>query len=172
MTCAASWCATKSPRTASLTEGTNDWFAQAKDGTVWYCGEETAEFETFDGRPPDEAGAGQHRRLVQGGSRRRQAGHHLPGEPAAEPDLYRRVVARQRRRRHARDRRRLLVRQVSRTSTSWCRRDSRGCSVRAIASSPATRRRSSRGNSSASTTRPASACSWKRRRKPGRSIAS
>jgi hypothetical protein len=35
-----------------LTEGTNDWFAQAKDGTVWYCGEETAEFETFDGDRP------------------------------------------------------------------------------------------------------------------------
>ena len=35
-----------------LTEGTNDWFAQAKDGTVWYCGEETAEFETFKGDKP------------------------------------------------------------------------------------------------------------------------
>lgn len=35
-----------------VTEGTNDWFAQAKDGTVWYCGEETAEFETFDGDRP------------------------------------------------------------------------------------------------------------------------
>jgi hypothetical protein len=35
-----------------LTEGTNDWFAQAKDGTVWYCGEETAELETFDGDRP------------------------------------------------------------------------------------------------------------------------
>lgn len=34
------------------TEGTNDWFAQAKNGTVWYCGEETAEFETFDGDSP------------------------------------------------------------------------------------------------------------------------
>jgi hypothetical protein len=35
-----------------LTEGTNDWFAQARDGTVWYCGEETAEFETFEGDRP------------------------------------------------------------------------------------------------------------------------
>jgi hypothetical protein len=35
-----------------VTEGTNDWFAQAKDGAVWYCGEETAEFETFDGDRP------------------------------------------------------------------------------------------------------------------------
>jgi len=36
-----------------LIEGTNDWFAQAKNGTVWYCGEETAEFETFDGDRPE-----------------------------------------------------------------------------------------------------------------------
>jgi hypothetical protein len=35
-----------------LEEGTNDWFAQAKDGTVWYCGEETASFETFEGDRP------------------------------------------------------------------------------------------------------------------------
>jgi hypothetical protein len=35
-----------------LHEGTNDWFAQAKDGNVWYCGEETASFETFKGDRP------------------------------------------------------------------------------------------------------------------------
>ena len=35
-----------------LHEGTNDWFAQAKDGTVWYCGEETASFEVFEGDRP------------------------------------------------------------------------------------------------------------------------
>ncbi len=35
-----------------LHEGTNDWFAQAKDGTVWYCGEETASYETFKGDRP------------------------------------------------------------------------------------------------------------------------
>jgi hypothetical protein len=33
-------------------EGTNDWFAQARDGAVWYCGEETATFETFAGDRP------------------------------------------------------------------------------------------------------------------------
>src|SRR5262245_43826575 len=33
-------------------EDTNDWFAQALDGTVWYCGEETSELETFDGDQP------------------------------------------------------------------------------------------------------------------------
>jgi hypothetical protein len=35
-----------------LHEGTNDWLAQAKDGTVWYCGEETASFEVFEGDRP------------------------------------------------------------------------------------------------------------------------
>ena len=35
-----------------VTEDTDDWFAQAKDGDVWYCGEETAEYETFEGDNP------------------------------------------------------------------------------------------------------------------------
>ena len=33
-------------------EATNDWYASAKDGSVWYFGEETAEFETFKGDKP------------------------------------------------------------------------------------------------------------------------
>jgi hypothetical protein len=39
-------------KNGALMEDTNDWFAQAKDGTVWYCGEQTAEFETFRGDVP------------------------------------------------------------------------------------------------------------------------
>jgi hypothetical protein len=35
-----------------LIESTNDWYAQAKDGNAWYCGEETSEFESFDGDRP------------------------------------------------------------------------------------------------------------------------
>lgn len=35
-----------------VTEDTDDWFAQAKEGSVWYCGEETKEYETFDGDNP------------------------------------------------------------------------------------------------------------------------
>jgi len=35
-----------------VTESTNDWFAQATNGTVWYCGEEVKEFETFKGDKP------------------------------------------------------------------------------------------------------------------------
>lgn len=35
-----------------LTEDTNDWFAQAKSGDVFYCGEEAKQFESFDGDDP------------------------------------------------------------------------------------------------------------------------
>lgn len=38
-----------------LAEDTKDWFAHAKNGDVHYCGEETAEFESFDGDNPREA---------------------------------------------------------------------------------------------------------------------
>jgi hypothetical protein len=35
-----------------LTEDTDDWFAQAKNGDVYYCGEEVKDFESFDGDNP------------------------------------------------------------------------------------------------------------------------
>ena len=35
-----------------LIEDTDDWFAQAKDGNVWYCGEEVKDYETFEGDDP------------------------------------------------------------------------------------------------------------------------
>jgi hypothetical protein len=37
-----------------VTEDTKDWFAQAKNGDTWYCGEDTAQFETFPGDNPQE----------------------------------------------------------------------------------------------------------------------
>ncbi len=37
-----------------LTEKTDDWFAQAKNGDTWYCGEDTAQYETFPGDDPQE----------------------------------------------------------------------------------------------------------------------
>jgi hypothetical protein len=37
-----------------LIEDTDDWYAHAKDGTVWYCGEEVKDFETFDGDNPSK----------------------------------------------------------------------------------------------------------------------
>ena len=35
-----------------LVEDTDDWFAQARDGSVWYCGEEVKDFESFKGDAP------------------------------------------------------------------------------------------------------------------------
>ena len=35
-------------------EDTDDWFAQDKDGNIWYCGEISEERETFDGDEPPE----------------------------------------------------------------------------------------------------------------------
>lgn len=35
-----------------LVEDTNDWFAHALDGAIWYCGEETKDYEFFDGDVP------------------------------------------------------------------------------------------------------------------------
>jgi hypothetical protein len=37
-----------------LTEDTNDWIAQAKNGDVEYCGEEAKQYESFDGDDPRE----------------------------------------------------------------------------------------------------------------------
>ena len=35
-----------------LVEDTDDWFAVARDGNVWYCGEEVKDYETFEGDAP------------------------------------------------------------------------------------------------------------------------
>ena len=35
-----------------LKEDTNDWYAQAKSGDVWYCGEEAKDYENFAGDRP------------------------------------------------------------------------------------------------------------------------
>jgi hypothetical protein len=39
-------------RSGDLVEHTEDWFAVARDGNVWYCGEEVKDFESFDGDDP------------------------------------------------------------------------------------------------------------------------
>jgi hypothetical protein len=39
-------------RDGNLAEATDDWFGAAKDGSVWYCGEEVKEFESFVGDVP------------------------------------------------------------------------------------------------------------------------
>jgi hypothetical protein len=35
-----------------LIEATDDWYTPAKDGSVWYFGEETADYESFEGDKP------------------------------------------------------------------------------------------------------------------------
>lgn len=40
-------------RRGKLHEDTDDWFAQAKDGDVWYCGEEVKDYESFGGDEPE-----------------------------------------------------------------------------------------------------------------------
>jgi hypothetical protein len=35
-----------------LVENTDDWYAPAQDGNVWYCGEEVKDFESFEGDDP------------------------------------------------------------------------------------------------------------------------
>ncbi len=39
-------------KNGKLLEDTDDWFAQAKDGAIWYCGEEVKDYETFAGDRP------------------------------------------------------------------------------------------------------------------------
>lgn len=38
-----------------LIEDTDDWYGQAKNGDVWYCGENAKDYEYFDGDQPREA---------------------------------------------------------------------------------------------------------------------
>jgi hypothetical protein len=37
---------------SGASESTDDWYAPAKDGNTWYCGEEVKNYETFDGDNP------------------------------------------------------------------------------------------------------------------------
>ncbi len=39
-------------RDGELHEATDDWYAQAKNGDTWYCGEEVKNYESFDGDAP------------------------------------------------------------------------------------------------------------------------
>jgi hypothetical protein len=56
-----------------LIEDTFDWFAQDKDGNVWYLGEDTTEFE--NGKPVSKKGS------WEAGVKGAQAGIILPGKP-------------------------------------------------------------------------------------------
>ena len=38
-----------------VVEDTSDWLARDKNGTIWYCGEEVKDYESFDGDQPRKA---------------------------------------------------------------------------------------------------------------------
>jgi major membrane immunogen (membrane-anchored lipoprotein) len=57
----------------ALVEVTSDWFAQDKDGNLWYMGEDTTEYE--NGKPTTKAGS------WEAGRDGAQAGVFLPGKP-------------------------------------------------------------------------------------------
>ena len=67
-----------------IIEDTFDWYAQDADGTVWYLGEETAEFE--DGEISSRHGS------FEAGVDDAQAGIVMPAEPAVG-DVYRQEYA-------------------------------------------------------------------------------
>jgi hypothetical protein len=56
-----------------LVEDTFDWFAQDKNGTLWYMGEDTTEYE--NGKPTTKKGS------WEAGRDGAQAGVYLPGDP-------------------------------------------------------------------------------------------
>jgi hypothetical protein len=56
-----------------LVEDTFDWFAQDKDGNLWYLGEDTTEFE--NGKPTSKKGS------WEAGVKGAEAGIFLPGKP-------------------------------------------------------------------------------------------
>lgn len=39
-------------KNGDLAEDTDDWYVPAKDGNIWYCGEEVKDFESFEGDDP------------------------------------------------------------------------------------------------------------------------
>lgn len=73
-------------------EDTDDWYAQDRDGNVWYCGESVQNFEIFEGDDPEKA------ELVDvEGSWKTGRDHARPGiQMFASPqvgDLYRQEIA-------------------------------------------------------------------------------
>ena len=64
-----------------LVEDTNDWEAQAKNGDVWYCGEEVKDFETFEGDNPPNPELVAIDGSFKAGRNGDKAGILFPGDP-------------------------------------------------------------------------------------------
>ncbi len=65
-----------------LIEDTEDWYAQDKDGNVWYCGEIAKNYEKFEGDDPDDAELVDLDGSWKSGRDEAKAGMLLPFAPA------------------------------------------------------------------------------------------
>jgi hypothetical protein len=64
-----------------LVEDTDDWFAQATDENVWYCGEEVKDYESFDGDVPMRPELVSISGSFKHGRERDKAGIIMPANP-------------------------------------------------------------------------------------------
>ena len=153
-----------------VTEDTNDWIAQAKSGSVFYCGEEAKQFETFPGDDPQTPELVSIDGSFKVGRNGDQTGVLMQATPAV--GMTYRQECWGTRRTSARSSPPPIRSARTRTSTRTCRSPSPSCSARATAWSRATSHRSSRAPTSASTSRPGSATSWRSSSTPARSASS
>ncbi len=78
----ASLCATPNSSNGEVEEDTLDYFAQDKDGNVWYFGETTAEY--VNGQPVSTAGS-----WIAGKGRRQARHHHARRRPSSAKPIAR-----------------------------------------------------------------------------------
>ena len=71
-----------------LIEDTDDWFAQATNGDIWYCGEEAKDYEYFEGDDPEEPELVEIDGSFKHGREGAKAGILILDNPA-EGDIYR-----------------------------------------------------------------------------------
>jgi len=72
-------------------EVTDDWYAQDVDGNIWYCGEVSREFESFDGDDPEEPELVELEGSWKSGRDGAKAGILIPMEPEVG-DVFRQEV--------------------------------------------------------------------------------
>ena len=64
-----------------VVEDTEDWHAQDVDGNVWYCGEESKNYETFEGDEPEEPELVDIEGSWKSGRDHAEAGVLIPADP-------------------------------------------------------------------------------------------
>jgi hypothetical protein len=68
-------------RDKRLVEATDDWYAAARDGASWYCGEEVKDYESFAGDRPQRPELVKIDGSFKQGRERDKAGIIMPGSP-------------------------------------------------------------------------------------------